>query len=123
MRVLIVLQVVIPLLKGGFSDIITTFIAMLILAISCIILAVTSSYTGNYQLIKSQSYKRTPKGEIVNKKIEGLKIYMKDYSLLDQREQEELVVWEEYLIYSVIFDLNSTSIIEDIYKLVDVKSK
>lgn len=31
---------------------------------------------------------------------------MKDYSLIKDRTEEELVLWEYYLIYAVILDVN-----------------
>ena len=115
----IMLQVIL-LFTIDSMDYARTIIALLILTISCIALAFISSYNANYLSIKSTSYKRTEKGENLNKKIEGLKKYIIDYSLLTKREQDELTIWEEYLIYSVIFNLNSTTIIEDIYKFVNI---
>ena len=63
-------------------------------------------------MIKSAScpYVRTKKGEEFNKKIEGLKMYLKDYSDLADREENEVVIWEEYLVYSVLFNQNTTII-------------
>lgn len=66
------------------------------------------------------SYVRTEKGEEINKKIEGLKKYIKDYSLLDEKSQKELIVWEEYLIYSVIFGLNNI-VLKEMLKFVEIK--
>lgn len=60
----------------------------------------------SYSNLKRKSYERTVKGEEVNKKLEGLKNYIKDFSILNEREQQELMVWEEYLIYSVLFNQN-----------------
>lgn len=74
-----------------------------------------------YPLMQINSYSRTEEGEEINKKIEGLKQYMKDYSLLKEKEQNELVLWEEYLIYSVIFGLNNTKITEDISKMIEIE--
>lgn len=75
----------------------------------------------SYSLMVMDSYSRTEEGEKLNKKIEGLKQYIKDYSLLNKREQEDLILWEEYLIYSVIFDINSTTIVEEISKLIEIE--
>lgn len=50
---------------------------------------------------------RTDKGEEVNEKLEGLKNYIKDYSNLDEKKENDLTLWEDYLIYSVIFDQNT----------------
>lgn len=73
-----------------------------------------------YLLMQTNSYSRTEKGEELNKKIEGLKQYIMDYSLLDEKEQEALTLWDEYLIYSVIFDINLTTIVEDISNLIEI---
>ena len=55
---------------------------------------------------------RTKKGEELNEKMEGLKQYLKEYSLLDERETDAVVLWEEYLIYSVMFGQNTKAIEE-----------
>ena len=63
-------------------------------------------------------YKRTPKGKEINKKLEGLKLYLKDYSLLSEREYKEIELWEEYLIYSVMFGQNK-NVIEEYEKYIE----
>lgn len=67
-------------------------------------------------IIKSErdGYIRTPKGERVNEKLEGLKNYLKDFSLINEKDEKSLVLWEDYLIYSVIFNQN-TKIVKDMY--------
>ena len=64
--------------------------------------------------IKSDNYFRTKKGEEVNKKLEGLKNFLKDFSILSEREKHEIALWDEYLIYSVLFNHNNA--ITDKYK-------
>lgn len=64
-------------------------------------------YVG-YKFFNKGKYKRTDLGEEINYKIEGLKKYIKDYSLLDEKEREMLEIWDEYLIYSLIFKQNNT---------------
>jgi len=59
--------------------------------------------------------KRTPMGEEVNKKLEGLKNYLKDFSNIDKKDSSEIVIWKDYLIYSVLFNQNKDVII-DVYK-------
>ena len=49
---------------------------------------------------------RTDKGEEINKKLEGLKIFIRDFSILEGREKRELILWKEYLVYSVMFNMN-----------------
>lgn len=55
---------------------------------------------------------RTKKGEEVNEKLEGLKKYLEDFSSLENKSEEELILWEDYLIYSVIFNQNEKIIKE-----------
>lgn len=56
---------------------------------------------------KKNSYIRTTKGEAINEKLEGLKNYLKDFSLMNEKSEESLILWEDYLIYSVIFNQNT----------------
>ena len=56
---------------------------------------------------------RNKKAKEINKKIEGLKNFIKDYSLLKDRDGKEIEIWRDYLIYSVIFGQN-TAIIDKI---------
>ena len=55
---------------------------------------------------------RTKKGEEINLRLEGLKNFLKDFSTLDQKTQEQLVLWDEYLIYSVLFEQNEKIVSE-----------
>lgn len=63
--------------------------------------------------IKLNPYIRNKKSKDINLKLEGLKKYMKDYSLLNQKSGEEINIWEDYLIYSVIFGQN-TELVDEI---------
>lgn len=64
--------------------------------------------------LKRNNAIRTSKGEEVNLKLKGLKNFLNDFSLLDEKTKEELIVWQDYLIYSVIFNQNTN--IVDKYK-------
>lgn len=55
---------------------------------------------------KINSDVRSRRGEKINTHLEGLKNFLKDFSALDERTQEQLVLWDEYLIYSVLFEQN-----------------
>lgn len=55
---------------------------------------------------KMDPYFRTEKGKNLNREIEGLKAFLKDYTLLDEKDKDAVVVWEEYLAYSVLFNHN-----------------
>lgn len=62
-------------------------------------------------------YVRNKKAKDINFRIEGLRKYMKDYTLLDQKEYEDMIMWENYLIYSVLLGQN-TKIVDEIMKKV-----
>lgn len=64
-------------------------------------------------------YKRTAKGRELNQKLEGLKNYLKDYSMLSEREAKEIELWDDYLIYSVMFGQNK-KIIEEYEKYIEI---
>ena len=51
--------------------------------------------------LKSFNYKLTQKGKDVKEKILGLKIYMRDYSLLNERSIEEKELWGNYISYAL----------------------
>ena len=74
-----------------------------------------------YSKLQNISYMRTDEGEEINKKLEGLKKYISDYSILKERDGDSLTEWEDYLVYSVLFGINKTGIVEDVMNLVDIK--
>ena len=63
-------------------------------------------YSTYIRKLQKNSYIRTTKGEAINEKLEGLKNYLKDFSLMNEKSEESLILWEDYLIYSVIFNQN-----------------
>lgn len=63
---------------------------------------------------------RTEKGEEINIKLEGLKNYIKDFSMLNEKELKELKLWDDYLIYSVLFGQNK-NIVRDLGKNLKIK--
>lgn len=68
----------------------------------------------------NNKWKKTQKGYEIYKKIIGLKNYIKDYSMLSESKLNEISIWDDYLIYAIIF--NNTSKINkeamDFYKKV-----
>lgn len=70
-----------------------------------------------FYAMKSQEnlYNRSKLAEELNKKLEGLKNYINEYSLLKDKTSEDITLWEDYLIYSVIFNQNN-DIIEEYKK-------
>ena len=75
-----------------------------------------------YTIIKANSYVRTEQGEELNRKLEGLKKYMKDFSSFEDKEKNELLIWDEYLIYSIIFNMND-KIVEEMSKFIQIEFK
>ena len=91
----------------GFSSNTMTFNDVIIGIFMLLPIIFIYLYVG-YKFFNKGKYKRTDLGEEINYKIEGLKKYIKDYSLLDEKEREMLEIWDEYLIYSLIFKQNNT---------------
>lgn len=64
---------------------------------------------------------KTQKGYEIFTKVVGLKNYIKDYSMLNDRELKEIAIWEDYMIYAII--LNNTSTLNkeavDFYKKIN----
>ena len=66
---------------------------------------------GGYMFVEqicyfNKNYTRTIKGKMLLNKAYALKNYLKDYSLIKERTEAELVLWEYYLIYAVALDVN-----------------
>lgn len=70
-----------------------------------------------YSKNKKNPYIRNKKAIEINKKLEGLKVYIKDFSNMEDRTKEETVLWKEYLIYSVMFEQN-TKITNEILEII-----
>lgn len=60
-------------------------------------------------------YRRTKSGIEINRKLEGLKNFLKDFTLMDKKEHKELLLWDDYLVYSVLFGQNKR-IVEEVLK-------
>ena len=61
---------------------------------------------------ENKPYVRSKIGNEINFKLEGLKNFLKDFSVLDKREIKYLELWGEYLIFSVLFNQNKKVIKE-----------
>lgn len=88
--------------KALFLNLLTPFIVGFIA-----IFVLISIYMVIDQIIYiNKNYRRTIKGKALSNKAYALKNYLKKYSLIKDRTEEELVLWEYYLIYGVILDVN-----------------
>ena len=43
----------------------------------------------------------------LNEKMSGLESFLKDFSILHEKNSKELKIWKDYLIYSVVFEQNN----------------
>ena len=71
-----------------------------------------------YFMNKLNPYIRNKKAKDINLKLEGLRNYIKDYSLLGQKDHKDIIIWDNYLIYSVMLGQN-TEIVDEIMKKVN----
>lgn len=109
---ILILLVVILL---GANDLVLGLMQIIAPVIILVGLMLMSSYKDSYKnrsksIHSNLPFKRTDKGERLNEKIEGLKNFTKDYTLLDERTLEEIVLWEDYLVYSVLWGQNENEI-------------
>lgn len=71
----------------------------------------------SYSIVtKLDPYVRSKTAMELNEKMNGLSNFLKDFSTIHERKSEELKLWKEYLIYSVIFEQN-----EDVEKEILMK--
>ena len=100
---------------------IVVFTSMCILAFALIILMPTYSIaylllykTGNLK------YLRTREGNILVDYLMALKNYINDFSLLNEKTKNELIIWEDFLVYAVLLEENE-KVINEILKIKNVK--
>lgn len=64
---------------------------------------------------KDNRYERTDESKILVEQIAGIKNYIHNFSLLSEKEKENVVLWQDFLIYAVLLEENEI-IAKDIYK-------
>lgn len=64
--------------------------------------------------------KRTEEGELLTAQISGLKNFIRDFSNLSEAEKEQLILWDDFLIYAVVLEENKR-IIEDIFRMKNLR--
>jgi hypothetical protein len=75
----------------------------------------TKVYIEHYKILNMlDPYVRNDEGNIINCKLEGLRKYLVDFSKIEEKTKEQLTLWEEYLIYSVILGIN-TKVVDEVY--------
>lgn len=63
--------------------------------------------------ISKKYYKRTALGQELTEEIYGMKNFIHDFSELSHADKEQLVLWDDFLIYAVLLEEN-TSIVDEI---------
>lgn len=91
-----------------------SFLAMFLLPIAAVLRTALSVSGTGIRL------KRTEAGEILTAQIWGLKNFIRDFSNLAEAEKEQLVLWDDFLIYAAVLEENER-IIEDIFRLKNLK--
>ena len=82
-----------------FGILFTVFLLPLILGILSLICGVLCSK------LSKRFRTLTQKGENEKEQWKGLKRYMEDFSLLNEREVPELIMWEKFLVYATAFGI------------------
>ena len=109
--------------KYGWIEAIFSFLAFLLVVWGWMLIFVYifgDFFRKKYSRVKGDVCRRTHKGKSLNNELEGLKNYLKDYSMLSEREAKEVELWEDYLIYSVMFGQNK-KIVEEYEKYIEIE--
>ena len=69
---------------------------------------------------KNKFLKRTIKGEQLTDIILGMKNFIHDFSLLNEADKNDILLWDDFLVYAIVLEEN-TKIIEEILNLKKVK--
>ncbi len=59
-------------------------------------------------------------GKEIHEKLNGLKNFLKDFSKLEDKKRKNIVLWDDYLIYSVLFGINK-NIINEYKQLIKIR--
>lgn len=92
------------------SLLILSFLAMILLPVASVLRIVMTASQTNMRL------KRTEAGELLTAQISGIKNFIRDFSNLSEAEKEQLILWDDFLIYAVVLEENER-IIEDIFSM------
>lgn len=93
----------------------TTFAAsiMAVLTFAAFILPIAAIVYLIVKLVSHQKVTRTPAGDELTEEIYGMKNFIHDFSNLAEADKEQLILWDDFLIYAVVLEEN-TSIVDEI---------
>ena len=77
----------------------------------CLVGSIMMSFVMAFMAIEqvmyfNKNYIRTIKGVELLNKAYALKNFLNEFSLMKERTEEELILWEYYLIYAIVLDVN-----------------
>lgn len=101
--------------KQIFSVQLLSRLILFVLFIIYSVIAFSIFISSYYNLNRNNDLVRTTNGEVINEKLEGLKNFLKDFSNVSDKNEDYLILLEDYLIYSVIFEQN-TLIVKNIFE-------
>lgn len=61
-----------------------------------------------FGLLSSTEYNLTPTGEKLTTEMFGFKRYLSDFTIINEREAREVVLWDKYLVYAQLFGIAET---------------
>lgn len=66
-----------------------------------------TTYILKYLTFAYNQYPKTQSGYELYIKLRGLKKFMRDYSKLNERQLSELELWDDYMLYTIMFNKNT----------------
>ena len=105
------------ILGKSINNINMLYFILLMISWMLIVLIPGATITHIYHYImlnKAQPYIRNNEGKMINLRLEGLRKYLLEFSMIKEKTKKHLRIWEEYLIYSVILGIN-TKLIDEVY--------
>lgn len=103
LSIIIVLSYFIKDLRFIYDIFSIPMITVIIVSAFTYIIAYSSRETGSM-------YKRTKYGEQLTARLFGIKEYIKDFSILEERKKEELILWQDYMVLACLFNLNKKEV-------------
>lgn len=105
-----------PILKIAFN--IDVYLPIIIILLEYIVILILYIYSFN-KFKKVDIYTKKAKEE--KEKLDGLANYLKDYSLINKKDFLDIYLWERYLAYATIFNINH-NILENLKISLEEKS-
>ena len=102
-------------MKGPYGKYIIDIFSIIInlfLIFALIIYKVFRAIT--YRSIEQNKYVRTEKGTKLAEEIAAMQRYIHEFSLLSDKEKEDIILWDDFLVYAVILEEN-TNIVKEIF--------